>query len=392
MTLVGIFFIIIGFSIAVYLSNRRFLGSRKLPLLFFVYHLGLTLIYFWYSLNNPADSSMYYRTAVGPDLNFGFGTRFIEWFTQQLYVVFQASYLDFFLLFHISGFVGLCFLYRTVLEIIFRPASIRVKRATLILFFLPGIHFWTSAIGKDSIIFGGITLVLWSLLHTKSRLFGLLAGLLIIFIVRPHVAVILLGAIALARLWSHGTALPWRIFGSLAVLAVFAVALPFTMEYVKLSSLDPEFVSLYIQKRQSYNLLGGTGVDIGSYSFPLKVFTYLYRPLFFDAASLFGIVVSLENLILFLGSIMLFSSHFYKVLKLHTKSFFIRTNFFFFLFSTCIFSLVTANLGIAIRQKTMLIPSLFILILSTYSLKDYIYTKRKRRPAGPDRILRAGNR
>ena len=43
---------------------------------------------------------------------------------------------------------------------------------------------------------------------------------------------------------------------------------------------------------------GATAIDISSYILPMKIFTYLFRPLFFEARDLFTILMAVENSIL----------------------------------------------------------------------------------------------
>ena len=54
----------------------------------------------------------------------------------------------------------------------------------------------------------------------------------------------------------------------------------------------------YIDKRQNYNLSGGSSLDIALMSYPMQVFTYIFRPLPFEAHSAVAFVTSIENTIL----------------------------------------------------------------------------------------------
>ncbi|MDM8542148.1 hypothetical protein QUF90_13755 [Desulfococcaceae bacterium HSG9] len=381
MTPSGILFFVFGLMCAGYASKRRVLGDKFLPLKLFAYHLGFSLLYWWYSLNNPADSTRYYSMAKSSiNLPLGFGTAFIGWFVQKIYLVFEPSYLDFFLLFHIAGFIGMCLFVRTVMDVSYNRVLPRVKQAMLILFFLPGLHYWTSAIGKDSLIFLGINLSIWGLLKPRRRGFASLAGFLIMYLVRPHVAGFFLMAVILSLMWGRGVPLRWRIIGTLGVLAVLLkFLLPVIMDFVGLSVLSPESLDGYFEKRRGHNMSGGGGVDIRGYPFILKFLTYLYRPFFIDAPGLLGLIVSCENAVLLWFSILLLSKPFWFLLWKHRFSFFMRFNFFFFFIGTTVFCMTTANMGIAIRQKTMLLPSLIILVLTAYEIKKYGLTPYYRR-------------
>ena len=97
---------------------------------------------------------------------------------------------------------------------------------------------------------------------------------------------------------------------------------------------------------------------------PLRLFTYMFRPLFFDANNIFGIISSIDNLIL----ISIFSYPILRIIflsklkKLELKPF----NLFLLLYSSLTWFFLastTSNLGIALRHKLMFLPALIIVIL-----------------------------
>jgi hypothetical protein len=95
----------------------------------------------------------------------------------------------------------------------------------------------------------------------------------------------------------------------------------------------------------------------------------MYRPLFIDAPGLFGLVVSFENLILLYMTFLLCTKRFIRSFNNHRNSFFLRLNLFYLLSGAIILSSTTANLGIAVRQKTMLLPSFIIIVMMQLYLK-----------------------
>lgn len=346
------------------------MDSFLLPWILFLYHLLFSLIYWRYSLTNVADSTNYYKNIEMP-VSFAVGTDFLKWFLNKLHIIFNASYLDYFILFQLFGFLGFCFLYMTLKELLPKNSTKLLNRIILVFLFLPNLHFWTSAIGKDSLIFGSITLTIWSLLNFHRRIFALIIGLGVTYLVRPHVAGFLLAAIFLALIWGRGLTLRWRLIGTIVVSIVFVIVLPKISKFVGIETLSTESVSDYLYKRQGYNLSGGSSVDIRNYNFPAKVFTFLYRPLFLDARGILWLIVSIENLFYLIITGYSFSPKVWTLLWKYRISFFIRFNLFFFLSGVVIFSLSISNMGIAIRQKTMLIPSLFFLVLSVFVMRQY---------------------
>ena len=110
---------------------------------------------------------------------------------------------------------------------------------------------------------------------------------------------------------------------------------------------------------------GNFSVDISSLSFPLKIFTFMYRPLFIDARNLFGYIMSVENLIL-LGISFYPIFKIIKTLKLKKSKLDLTIIFItIFLTITWIFySQTISNLGTANRYKLVLTPPLIYLALS----------------------------
>jgi len=285
--------------------------------------------------------------------------------------LFKANYLDYALLFQLFGFLGFVFLFRIILELLPPETFQRAKRWIILLLFLPNLHFWTSSLGKDSLIFFGIMLAIWGLLQYRRRIPAMLVGVVIVYFVRPHVAGFFLAAVALALLWGTGVSLRWRVLGTLLTTVVLVLLMPKITEFVGLETLSTTSVGDYLYKRQGYNLEGGSSVDIRGFNFPFKFFTFLFRPLFFDAKGLLWLVVSVENLIFIGLAFFTFSRRLWPLLWRYKVSFFMRFNLFFFLIGVFFFALSISNMGIAIRQKTMLMPSFLILAISVYALKAH---------------------
>ena len=120
----------------------------------------------------------------------------------------------------------------------------------------------------------------------------------------------------------------------------------------------------YIKLRQSHNLEGGSSINISEYSLLMQVFTFLYRP-FFESFDIRYLVISFENLIYIILTGYLFIN--LKYLKLNFLNCF---SIVFIIIFTLIMAMTTANLGIAVRLKIILIPMFFYLI-------SVVYVRRK---------------
>ena len=110
--------------------------------------------------------------------------------------------------------------------------------------------------------------------------------------------------------------------------------------------------------------VGNNSIDTSSYNIPLKLFTYMFRPLFFDARGLFPLLLSFDNLVLLLTFTYPFLRIMYQLkfrtLKLNA------TNYFLIIYSSLswfFYAQSTSNLGLAARHKIMILPAIFCLSL-----------------------------
>jgi hypothetical protein len=156
-----------------------------------------------------------------------------------------------------------------------------------------------------------------------------------------------------------------KIFINLIFSAIFVGAINYVMNFLQLESLDTEAVEEFSNNRVSNlsNDRTSSSIDTSSYPYPLKIFTFLFRPLFFDASGLLGLVASVENLFLLFFFIKILRSRFLKGFK--NSSYLIKASGFLFLMGALSFSLILGNLGIMLRQKT---PFIMMLIIFGYSI------------------------
>lgn len=344
------------------------------PALLFVYHLGAAVLYWLYSLSSPADSIVYYSTALSSSLQPEVGTTSIEWLTATLREALDASYLDMFMVFHLAGYLGVVMLYQLLQMLLLRTSPTadsavgsRNSQYLVWLFaFLPGLHVWTSAIGKDGPVFLGIICFMWGVFSSRWRAPFLFLGLAMCGVIRPHVAALLAGSAALALALSRNVRPVWRVSLILALAGGLWVAFPFLLSFVQLESVDAASVVSYVEQRQGTNLDGGSSEEISNYSFPFQWFTFLFRPLFTDASGLLALVASLENLV-YLGAFIRYAPGIGRLLISGEHSFFVRFSFVYWIVTSSILAMTTANLGLALRQKTMVAPAMLLLIVAAHA-------------------------
>lgn len=261
------------------------------------------------------------------------------------------------------GFWGLLYFYRIAIEQI--PANSRFLNIKLFpfLFFIPMLHFWSSGIGKDTLLLWAIGMFAYGLLNIPKRFILIAFGFLFAYLVRPHVAILLVAAFGAAYLLDSRTAIWKRWSLGFVLLAGVVVMLPTVMEYVQIEEVSVESVAEYSDNKASVLSRSHTGssVDISSYPPPLKWFTFLFRPLFFDINGVPALVASFENLFLLLI--------FFKVLgnrpitAFRKAPFVIKGLTLFLILGTILMSGALGNLGVMIRMRNMFLPGMMIYFL-----------------------------
>ncbi|WP_322345794.1 hypothetical protein [Marivirga arenosa] len=118
-----------------------------------------------------------------------------------------------------------------------------------------------------------------------------------------------------------------------------------------------------------------SGIDISNMSIPVQVFTFLFRPLFFDAPGMLGIIVSFENVFLLAITLtFIFKGGIAYIIK---GDFAVKTAFFSFITVSIALAQISGNLGIAIRQKSQVMILFLFVIIQMYDDKKKEAFKRR---------------
>ena len=353
--------------------NRYFKISQIRILQLYTWHTLFCFVYIYYTLNVGADATGYYNRAGEELRDFAFGTIAIDWLV-ALFRVFNLSLLGVFLCFNIFGCIGLIAFYASLHKEV-RYCSKWLRLLVLIIIFLPSTSFWSSAIGKDAISFMSICLALWASLNFNSHKFLMIVSISLMFFVRPHISGLMVFALASSMLLQRNVPFTQRFFiGAVAIIGTLLIV-PFALKYVGLGNeIGTSMIQVYIEERQAYNQDGGGGIDIAAMSLPVKLFTYLLRPLPFEARSIPQFAAAIDNVVLLyimiVGFYTLFSR---KRLNLEGNRMFM---WLYVLAVWLVLSLTTSNLGIAVRQKWMFIPILIYLLISLMASKEQFRSRR----------------
>lgn len=364
------FIFLIAFSL--WLSQRFSEQHRETDIRVFraliLVHSALSFVYYLYAQFNRSDSMYYYAKVVanfrGPSwLDFyGVSTTFIEFVGYPFIKHLDFSYEAMMILFAWFGLMGFFYFYIVLKErLTYRHTFYGYDLLTLVLF-LPNLHFWSGSFGKGSIIFLGFGLYFYALNKVNTRWLEGVIGAIIIYHVRPHI----LFVVVLASAWgfvfsSRGISTTIRTMVILASLAAFYYI---KEDVMALTGIDEETIfedTSTLSHRATELAKSGSGVDIVNYSFPMKLFTFWFRPLFIDAPGILGIIVSFENVFYLL----IFS----KVLRLDFLAFFrqsdhvVKASVLTFLGVSAALAQVSGNLGIAMRQKSQVMILMMFVIL-----------------------------
>lgn len=336
--------------------------KKQRGLIIYIWHTLFCFAYFFYVLAYGGDALMYYSVALKGQFDFTFGTAIVIAITSFLVKGLGFGLVSCFLFFNILGSIGLLALDGALKHATQYKTSSFKRLATLIVF-LPSVSFWTSAIGKDGISFLATGLALWAALQLNKRILLMVTAIFLMLIVRPHMAGMMIIALAMSVMFDKKSSPLKRISLGLVAIAGAAAMVPFALEYAGVS--DPsssEALMDYVENRQSYNMEGGGGVDIANMSLPMQLFTYMFRPIIFEARSITALAAAIDNLIL----LYLFIVGLYALIKKRSQNFTENRKFMwvYIILAWVVLAMTTANLGIAIRQKWMFAPMLIFLLIS----------------------------
>ena len=342
-----------------------------------LYHYGFTVFYYLKTKANVSgDSAHYYMRVVAPEnyydptIKFGFSSNFIKSIVYIFYETCSLSYLSFFFIFSTLGFAGYYFLIKILR---FSGLDKRMKYLGFylmpLILFLPNQHMWTVALGKDSLMFFGLMMFSYSLTNISNHLGKFCLGGFLLFMTRPHIFLMAVTAIGIASFFEKKrfnikkmlSLLFFSIIGyfALKTLTNIVLKIPFT----------PSAIASFVEGREGLYVkmdYSGSMVDTSGYPFVFKWFSYLYRPLF-EKINFNYVIIGIDNLLSIVLSVALFKRGFFKWLL--QAPLYIRFSFIFFIISTCFFALIFSNFGIAVRQKTQFIFSLYIVLLAFIAWK-----------------------
>ena len=362
---------------SIYQRKHSFLNIKKLNILY-VYHTFFYIFYILYIRNNPSDSKGYYNVVSSFSGSwfqlFGTDTHFIHFMGYPFYQVGLSSFEAMMFLFSWFGYIGFLYAYLFFRENI--PIKIRVFQLDFLtlLLFLPNMHFWTVSFAKGAPIFMGIMMFTYAITNPKKRLFLLLFSSFVVFHIRPHVFMFLAVGAVVGYLGGKEKISAWKKWTiSLGLIVVLLLVQDQILAVVGLQNSGNvvEGFEEFAEGRSEDLSRSSSGVNMDAYPLPLKLFTFWFRPLFFDAPGIMGLATSVENLLYLLLFAKIMKKDFIKFL-LKSPSF-VKMSAMIFLATSFAMTFIMSNLGIIMRQKSMVMYFGFFVIY--YYLAQNKYNK-----------------
>jgi hypothetical protein len=271
------------------------------------------------------------------------------------------------LIFAFVGFQGILLFYLATRENIPKISVFSGGLTLLEIFFLlPNCHFWSSSLGKGSVMIFAIGLTFYGLSRFNTRLLHLMIGAVLVYMVRSHMLLAIIVGIGSSLFFSI-SGIKWYFRYPLVLLSFLAV---FLLSENVLENTGAESLNIFdskkIENRARELGKGKSGLDLANYGQGFKLFTLLFRPLFVDAPGVMGTISSFENVfILFLTFQFLISFPLFWT----SSTGFHKIAFFVFLLSAISLAQISGNLGLAIRQKSQIFPLLFFVLAFSNSFQ-----------------------
>lgn len=241
-------------------------------------------------------------------------------------------------------------------------------------------HFWTASLGKGAPIFLGLMMFVYAIKKPKPRIIILIIGSCLIYFIRPHVFMfIAVGAVLGYMSGSEKIPFSRKLMIYVGMLGVLFLVQDQILAVAGLEDSENfvEDFGQFSENRASELGKAGSGLDISSYPLVLKLFTFWFRPLFFDAPGIMGLIVSIENMIYLILFTNIIRKDFIKFIRKSPVA--VKMSLVVFILTSVAMTFIMSNLGIIIRQKSMVMYFIFFVIYYYMAQKKYdkIIIRRK---------------
>lgn len=369
----------IGFaSLVTEKKDYRYLGALKW-LTFFHFIMGIA--FYFLTRNGGGDAWTYWVNAknMSPEefrynITHEFGTYFIEAINYVPVHFLEMSFFANTMFYAMLGSFGVSCFYAVTLKLVPHNTKLYGKMLFPLVFFLPNMHFWSAGVGKDTLMFMSIGMFVYGMLSPIRRIGLLIIAALLSFAIRPHVVLFMAVAFGVVAFFGNKMSTSKKILFSLIFISAGIAILPTVMKFASIDNLSVNNITSKAENQAKLLQVGsGSSVDISSYPLPIKIFTFIFRPLFFDARSINALLASFENLIILILSFKAF--RFKPVATYKAAPMIIKSMLVFLIVGSILFSITLGNLGVMIRMRNMFLPGFVMYLLWAFSYREQLRRK-----------------
>ncbi len=326
----------------------------------------------------PSDGELIFFAHASPVFH-RMGTDFVNMLTWQVrHFISGDSYIITLYFFSAFAFLGSLMWYLLFIQLakLVDISTRRYQFPALIIMCWPSYLFFTAGVGKDSLCFFLIPVMLLSLIEfmfeRKNKIRHLLVfvfSLVIVGMIRPYLFMIFAGAFILTNVKIKLSA--GRLFLMLLMLPVaYYVVLWVLKSQANMSEVSVLRIASHAQQQQDF-LSKGTSFPTFSKDpiivllcLPYGFIMNLTMPLFVFANNFIALVASVENSFLVWLVYKFFRNwQFFKIINRHNA---VKLCFYFFVVGMAFMGLLNTNLGLATRQKSMYVPAFFVVAMLTW--------------------------
>lgn len=343
----------------------------------FWYHMFFGLVYWTYAQFNRSDSVNYFNRTARYWGNwfdaFAEGTDFIEWLAFPWVRWFGFNYDMMMFLTTWLGFWGFVYFYLFFKENLRFNPKFEGWDAITIFMFLPNMHFWTASLGKGAVIFAGIGFLVYGLSWPAKRPYHIAFGSFLSYMVRPHILFAILIGMGVGFVLGKEKVPIYQKY----MVVIFAIGMSMFVyeDLITYLGYDPNNLVESFEEESALNAQrlssAGSGVDMGSYSLPMKLFTFWFRPLFVDSPNALGLVISMENLLYIYMFSRILKKDFITYIKEAPAM--VKMSAVVFISISISMTYVMSNLGIIIRQKSQI---MYFMLFVVVAFMDWQKTNR----------------
>lgn len=318
--------------------------------------------------------------AEPPDLTNLRQTNFIRWLTGVVYYLFGQNLLAGFLLFSLLAVVGSYCWYRAVAGSL--PLADR-RLFLIFMMFAPSVVFWPSSLGKEALMQLGVGAMAWATgLLLTGRFYRavplVLGGGWLLWVVRPHLLALVAAAGAVPYFMGRVRQGPKSSFlsrplGMLVIGVVVVLTITTGANYLGIDDLSIDSIEAELDEQTELTSQGGSAYSRGENSLnpihlPWGLVTVLFRPFPWETLSGFQLLAALESMALIALMVHRIGSLRTAVQQARRHPFLLYCMVALVLYGMTFSSF--ANFGLLNRQRSLVLPALYVLISIRPSTAD----------------------